>query len=318
MTDDVVVVGAGVIGLTTALCLAESGLRVRVVTAKPPRDTTSAVAGALWGKGPGVTEPADRISAWSDVTFTEFAALAADATTGVHFARGREATRDAVAVPVAAQARDVSACGPDDLPDGFRAGHYLTVPTVYMPDYLDHLLARLDAAGGTVEPGTVRTLADVTAPVAVNCAGVAARDLVPDDSVVPVRGQHVVVANPGLTEFFVEETDDPAWISFFPHGDRVVLGGVAERGNWDLTPSPATAGAIVARCATVEPRLADAPVLAHWVGLRPTRPVVRIGEETVGDTLWVHNYGHGGMGVTLSWGCAREVREHVLSAHSKR
>ncbi|HEX3589750.1 MAG TPA: FAD-dependent oxidoreductase [Pseudonocardiaceae bacterium] len=318
MTDDVVVVGAGVIGLTTALRLAESGLRVRVVTAKPPRATTSAVAGALWGKGPGVSEPADRIAAWSDVTFTEFAALAGDASTGVHFTRGREVTRDAVAPPVAEQARDVSACGPDELPDGFRSGHHLTVPTVYMPAYLDHLLGRLDAAGGTVEAGTIRTRSDVTAPVAVNCAGVAARDLVPDDTVVPVRGQHVVVANPGIEEFFVEETDDPAWISFFPHGDRVVLGGVAERGRWDLTPDPATAAAIVARCAAVDARLADAPVLEHWVGLRPTRPEVRIGEESVGRTRWVHNYGHGGMGVTLSWGCAAEVRDRVLSAHSKR
>jgi D-amino-acid oxidase len=309
MTDDVVVIGAGVIGLTTAICLAEAGLRVRIVTAQPPQDTTSAVAGAMWGKGPGVSEPAERIEAWSAVTFTEFVALADDPATGVRFARGIEATREPVAPPVPAQARSVERCTQDELPVGFRDGHRLTVPLVDMPVYLAYLLRRYTSAGGVVVPGVVRTRADLAgaAPVVVNCAGVAARDLVPDDTVSPVRGQHVVVANPGLTDFFVEETDESTWVSFFPHGDKVVLGGVAGAGEWHLTPDPATAAAIVAWCAAVEPRLADARVLAHLVGLRPTRPSVRVADEQVNGTRWVHNYGHGGMGVTLSWGCAREI-----------
>ena len=51
------------------------------------------------------------------------------------------------------------------------------------------------------------------------------------------------------------------------------------------------------------PALAGATVLRHQVGLRPARPVVRLERE--GDV--VHCYGHGGAGVTLSWGCADEV-----------
>jgi D-amino-acid oxidase len=315
MTDDVVVIGAGVSGLTTAICLAEAGLRVRIVTARPPLETTSAVAGAMWGKGPGVAEPAERITAWSAVTFTEFAALADDPSTGVRFARGREATREPVAPPAPELARSVARCVPDELPTGFLDGHWLTVPLVDMPTYLTHLLRRFAAAGGVVVPGVVRGRADLAgaAPVVVNCAGVAARDLVPDETVSPVRGQHVVVANPGLDEFFVEETDELSWVSYFPHGDKVVLGGLAGVGDWNLTPDPATAAAIVDRCAAVEPRLADAPILAHLVGLRPTRPAVRVAEERVDGTRWLHNYGHGGMGVTLSWGCAREVAELFAS-----
>ncbi|HEX5402374.1 MAG TPA: FAD-dependent oxidoreductase [Pseudonocardiaceae bacterium] len=314
MTDDVVVVGAGVIGLTTAICLADAGMRVRIVTERQPQDTTSAVAGAMWGKGPGVSEPAERITAWSAVTFTEFVTLADDPATGVRFARGMEATREPVAPPVPDLARDVSHCSPDELPTGFADGHWLTVPLVDMPTYLAYLLRRFTSAGGVVEPGVVRTRADLTGvPMVVNCAGVAARALVPDDTVAAVRGQHVIVANPGLDDFFVEETEDSTWISFFPHGDKVVLGGVAVAGDWSLTPDPATAAAIVDRCAEVEPTLADAPVLAHKVGLRPTRPAVRVAEERVNGTRWVHNYGHGGMGVTLSWGCAEEVRQLLLA-----
>jgi D-amino-acid oxidase len=316
MTDDVLVVGAGVIGLTTAVCLAESGLRVRVVTATPPRETTSSVAGALWGKGPGVSEPADRIAGWSSVTFAEFTALADEPATGVHFTRGREATRADVAPPPSAEAASVVRCLPDELPEGFRHGYWLTVPTVDMPRYLDYLVGRLVAAGGVVVPGVVRHRDDVAGvvPVVVNCTGVAARELVPDDTVRPLRGQHVVVANPGIDEFFVEETDDTSWVSFFPHGDRVVLGGVAGTDDWSLDPDPATAESIVRWCAAVEPTLAGAPILAHRVGLRPTRPEVRVAAEPGEGTRWVHNYGHGGMGVTLSWGCARDIVRLVTTA----
>lgn len=314
VTDDVVVIGAGVIGLTTAICLAEAGLRVRVIAEEPPERTTSAVAGALWGRGPGVSEPAAKIVEWSAVTFDEFATLAADPTTGVHFTRGVAATKDAVVPQAAEQARDVVPCTDAELPAGFRDGHRLTVPLADMPVYLTYLSRRFAEAGGVVVPGVVRTAADLTgaAAVVVNCSGVAARTLVPDETVRAVRGQHVVVANPGLTEFFVEETlESSSWVSFFPHGDKVVLGGIAGFDDWNRLPDPATSDEIVRRCAAVEPRLANAPVLAHLVGLRPSRPTVRVTTEQVNGMRWVHNYGHGGMGVTLSWGCAREI-EHVL------
>jgi D-amino-acid oxidase len=52
------------------------------------------------------------------------------------------------------------------------------------------------------------------------------------------------------------------------------------------------------------------------VGLRPARPAVRLeavphaGGEPGGV---VHCYGHGGAGVTLSWGCADDVLTAVES-----
>jgi D-amino-acid oxidase len=93
-----------------------------------------------------------------------------------------------------------------------------------------------------------------------------------------------------------------------PHGDKVVLGGTAEAGCWDLEPDAGTAQAIVARCADIMPSLADAPVLENRVGLRPGRPCIRLDEQPQpnGGRL-IHSYGHGGAGVTLSWGCAKEV-----------
>jgi D-amino-acid oxidase len=114
-----------------------------------------------------------------------------------------------------------------------------------------------------------------------------------------------VVENPGVSEFFVEEGEPPVY--YFPHGDTAVLGGTAQDGNSDTTPDPVVAAAIVDRCAAIEPRFADARILGHRVGLRPVRDTVRLECQQVGDTRVIHNYGHGGAGVTLSWGCAREV-----------
>ena len=158
-------------------------------------------------------------------------------------------------------------------------------------------------------------LADVAgaAPVVVNFSGVGARDLVPDPTVRAVRGQHVIVENPGLEEFFMEEPA-PRWAGWFPHGDHVVLGGCADEDDWRLEPDPAMAAEIVRRCAAIEPRLAGARVIEHRVGLRPARPEIRLEEQALGASRCVHDYGHGGTGVALAWGCARDVAAIVARA----
>jgi D-amino-acid oxidase len=186
-----------------------------------------------------------------------------------------------------------------------------------MPTYLAYLADRLHAAGATLRVTTVDRLASALqdAAAVVNCTGIRARELSGDNEVYPVRGQVVVAANPGITDFFVEDSDTSAELLYIlPHEDKVVLGGTAEPGRWSLTPDPAVARGIVARCAEVLPSLATAPVLEHRVGLRPSRPRVRL-EEVPGHngSRLIHSYGHGGAGVSLSWGCAFEVSRRLLS-----
>ena len=74
---------------------------------------------------------------------------------------------------------------------------------------------------------------------------------------------------------------------------------------------PATAEAILARCAALVPQLAGARIIGHRVGLRPGRPTVRLETELLAGGPVVHCYGHGGAGVTLAYGCANEVVEQV-------
>ncbi len=311
---DVLVVGSGVIGLTTAVCLAEAGLSARIVTAALPQQTTSRAAGAMWGGS--MLEPAAEVGRWAEVGRRELEALAAGADTGVRVARGTLAARHMPEGPPPEAFPGVEIVRRDSAPDGFLAAFSIAVPVVDMPRYLDYLLARFEAAGGMVEVRRLGTLTDVAgeAPAVVNCSGIGARDLVPDATLRPVRGQQVIVENPGLEDFFMDEPFGARWVSVFPHGDEVVLGGSAEEDNWSLEADPGLAEEIVRRCAEIEPRLRDARVLEHRVGLRPTRPAVRLDEEQLGSSRCVHNYGHGGSGVALSWGCAHEVNGILASS----
>jgi D-amino-acid oxidase len=302
---EVVVVGCGVVGLSTALRLREAGLDARIVAADPPEKTTSAVAAAIWY--PYKAYPEEDVLRWGRRTFEVFEELAGQPETGVRMREGLELRRERAGEPWWAGAvPGVRRCTEDELPPGYRDGHAFVVPVVEMPVYLRHLRDRFAAVGGTVEQRVVShpdELAD-EASVVVNCAGLGASELVGDASMSPIRGQVLRVRNPGLDRFFLDE-DDPEGVTYIvPRSEDCVLGGTADEGAWETEPDPGTAAAILRRCSVLEPRLAGAEVLGHGVGLRPGRPEVRL-EREVGDGLSVvHNYGHGGSGVTLSWGCA--------------
>jgi D-amino-acid oxidase len=312
---DVLVIGAGVSGLTTAICLAEAGLDVTVRAARLPLETTSVAAGAVWA--PHLVEEGGPVDRWGSVTLAVLRELDGQPGTGVRMTRGVQAWRGPAEPPGwAGQLPGFQRCAAGELPAGFVSGWRFSSPVLTMPVYLGYLLDRFTSAGGDVQVATVASLteASVNAPVVVNCTGVGACDLVPDQDVIPVRGQAVVVANPGLSDFFIGPGSAAADLVYiFPHGDTVLLGGTEQHGNWSLEPDPVTSQRILAGCAAVEPRLAGAGIVAERVGLRPVRPTVRLESEVLDSgRLLLHNYGHGGAGVTLSWGCARDITERIL------
>ncbi|MDT0545142.1 MULTISPECIES: FAD-dependent oxidoreductase [Streptomyces] len=319
MASDAIVVGGGVIGLTSAIVLAESGRRVAVWSRDPVGATTSAVAGGLWW--PYRVEPEEKVGAWSLRTLGVLTELAGrPGETGVRMVDGTLAgMRLEDLGPWAAEVPGMRAARREELPEGWGHGLRARVPVVDMATYLGYLGRRLEAAGGTVERRVVADLGEAAreAPAVVNCTGLGARELVSDRGVAPVQGQLVVVENVGVDEWFVAADPDSAADTLYvlPQPYGLVLGGTAREGVWDLTPDPATAEAIVARCAlAVGPRLADARVIGHRVGLRPARSPVRLEVATVpGGGRLVHNYGHGGAGVTVSWGCA-EAAAGLLSS----
>jgi len=306
MSGAVVVVGGGVVGLTTAVVLAEQGWRVRVWSRDPVERTTSWVAGALWW--PYRIEPVVSARAWALRSLDVYEELAArPEVTGVRMVEGvlGEADLDAADVWAAARLPGLRASTAEEYSG---TGMWARLPLIDMSTHLPWLRERFLAAGGTVEERTVSDLAEVDAPVVVNCTGLGARELVPDPSVRPVRGQLVVVENPGIHTWLTSTGADGEMAYFFPQPGRLLLGGTAVDDDWSTEPDPAVAEAIVRRCAALRPEIAGARVLGHRVGLRPARDAVRLEREPLPDgRVLVHNYGHGGAGVTVAWGCAQEA-----------
>ncbi|MEV0717657.1 FAD-dependent oxidoreductase [Asanoa sp. NPDC050611] len=292
---DVVVVGAGIIGLTAALELQATGAEVAIVTAEAPRDTVSAVAAAVWY--PTKVDADPRVLGWGRRTFEVFGVEAATAVPGVTMRPTRMVVRHDPGIP------PWWAPAIPDFTLGAAEWHF-TVPAVEMVPYLTHLLDRFEANGGTFRRQRIDSFADVDAPLVVNATGLGAARLTGDDRLQPIRGQVVIVDNPGLTTSIRDEDHPLGPVYIHPRSQDVVLGGTFEVGDTDRTIRPATAEAIIERTTQVEPRLAGARVRKHLVGLRPARvggPRV----ERAGHII--HAYGHSGAGMTLCWGTAAEV-----------
>ncbi|MER6561995.1 FAD-dependent oxidoreductase [Streptomyces sp. NPDC001027] len=311
---EVVVVGGGVIGLTTAVVLAERGRRVRVWTRDPVERTTSAVAGALWW--PYHIEPMASARAWALRSLEVYEELAGrPEENGVRLVEGAMSPADPADVErwAAGRLSVLRRATAREHPAG--SALWTRLPLIDMATHLPWLRERLLRAGGTVEERVVSDLTAVDAPVIVNCTGLGARALVADRTVRPVRGQLVVVENPGLRTWLVSTAPDGATAYLFPQPGRLLLGGTAEDGVWSLEPDPAQAEAIVRRCAALRPEVAGARILAHRVGLRPARPAVRLERQTLPDgRAVIHDYGHGGAGVTVAWGCAEEAAALAASS----
>lgn len=317
--SDVVVVGAGVSGLTCALVLARAGHRVRLWSAAPPGTGTSAVAAAVWYAYRA--GPAARTAAWAHASWRVFRALARDPRTGIVLRTCLEvdATRDDLpwAPGAGPEVRDAA---PRELPPGVARGLCFELPVVPMPTYLAWLVARLAEHAVTCELRRLASFGEAlaAAPVVVDCAGLGARELAGDALLVPIRGQVAWVERRGDERILFGHDAAGVVTYVIPRLDDVVLGGTAEVGCEDLTPDAETTAALLARCAALAPELAGRAVRAVKVGLRPGRETVRVeAQRAPGGGLVVHDYGHGGAGVTLSWGCAREVAKLVSGSGAR-
>ncbi|MBF6301785.1 FAD-binding oxidoreductase [Nocardia amamiensis] len=306
----IVVLGSGISGLSTAAELLRGRHEVIIVSATPITATTSFLAAAVWF--PTAAGPADRVRAWSDTTFEHLAALAAAGAPGVRMCESTALYRDEPAVPAWSRSvRSFRAAGPGELPPGYGFGFRFAVPLVEMPTYLPFLSAQVDAAGARRVRRTVHRLADLadlSPDVVVNCAGLRAAELVGDPDAYPIRGQIVRVTNPGLSVSIRDEAHPLGRAYVHPRAADCVLGGSLEPGEWETAPDPELTRSILRRCRDLAPALAESQVLETLVGLRPGRAEVRLELDTVAlpGIPVVHNYGHGGSGITIGYGCALE------------
>jgi D-amino-acid oxidase len=270
-------------------------------------ETTSAVAGAIWM--PFHVEPAQAVNRWSRTSYDIFEAMADEASSGIHmvdflvFAVTPEFPKWAVAMPDGRVRRATA----NELPMGYDFGFVAQMPMVETPIYLPFLQKKYEEKGGEITICEAKNLMELAtdADWLVNCTGLAAGKLTGDKDVFPIRGQIVKVENmPGLR--YLSDDEGPNALAYvFPRKDGTVLGGTAVLNNDDECPNEKDTVEILRRCSNLLPALASAVVKSVAVGLRPGRKTIRLERES--STNIIHNYGHGGGGYTVSWGCAREV-----------
>ena len=285
---------------------------MEVVSDRFSPDTVSDVAAAIWY--PFLTAPADRADTWSVATYAELERLAKeDPESGVRMRDGREYLRQVVEPPAWRDALAAfSILDQDEIPEGYVFGWQFRAPVIEMPLYMPWLRSRVETLGGTLRQSCVEDLSEVPGEVVVNCVGLGARELCQDDEVRPARGQVIFLdQDPGIWHF----DQQPETLTYtIPRSDITVLGGTAQVDDWGMDIRPEENDLILDKVEALWPELDRSKIIGGAVGLRPSRSEVRLEVEGIDRRKVVHNYGHGGAGVTLSWGCADEVAELIAQS----
>jgi len=304
------VAGCGIIGLTTAVTLLEAGRKVTIVAGELPPRTTSDRAGALCF--PFKAGPPGRCLAWAGVSMQVYSGQAADPAEPVTevdcLVLSSSPSRDIPWQMARLGPERLCEASPRELPPGYASGHVIRVPLMQTGKYLKRLMERFLAGGGRILARRLKRLEDAPGDEVANCTGLGAAALVGDDSMAPISGHIVKVKPLGPVRCIMDE-DGPMGLRYvFPRPDVCVLGGTAVQGDASLAVDPDVADSVLERTLALEPALAGAEVLERYVCLRPWRPEVRLEAGTLADGRpVVHNYGHGGSGWTLAWGCAQEA-----------
>jgi D-amino-acid oxidase len=312
----VVVVGAGVIGLTTALVAARAGYAVTVVAAHRPEDTVSAVAAAIWA--PYHAEPAAWIAPWAVATFSIFAELASTAPeSGVQMREGVVVHRAGTPpLPWATTVPNNRPAQTDELPADATGGTVCTVPIVTMTKYLPWLQTRCTELDVKWQWRRAETLSDAAPPdaVVVLATGLSSHGLHPDDGLHPVRGQVLRIGQVSVNRWIIDDANPAGPTYIIPRADEIICGGTAEVGATDLVPDKATERRILDTVIKLDPALGEGTALGSKVGLRPGRHLIQLHTRYQEQRHVIHSYGHGGSGVTVSWGVAQATLDLIDKA----
>ncbi len=303
------VLGAGVSGLSTGILLLKEGYGVQIWAKDLPPNTTSNIAAAFWF--PYLCNPRDKATKWAGATLRYLKQNALnDPKSGCVKRSMTEVFDHEVEDPWWAQAVDEwHRPSQDELPKGYVDGYQTEAILMDSTLYMDWLVAQYKLLGGKLEQHEVKDLNDALAGygIIINCTGLGSRELFNDDKVYPIRGQVVKIKSNGFVQVVADDESPNGMAVIIPRINDIVLGGTTQANDWNLEVDPQDTQDILRKAKALSPAFNNVEIIGESVGLRPARFEVRLEAETINGKHVIHNYGHGGAGYTLSWGCAEEV-----------
>ncbi len=314
MTKTVAVVGAGVIGLSTAILALEAGYSVAMYADKSPLETTSMKAAASFK--PHQVAYNDLTQKMVETSWEYFERIVAQypETSGIHEQIHWEtASAQKEQAPYLSVVKGFDILERPHVPGGYAFGWRYQTFFIDTPVFLPWLVQRFTAGGGSLillEKGftELEQLAELPSDVTFNCTGLGAKELCHDEAMTPVKGQIVIVDPQPQMDWSISA--DGFYI--YPRKYDTVLGGTAE---WHINHETVETGAvdlILRGNQRILPHLSRDLVKRTFAGLRPYRTgTIRLESQNVNGKQIIHNYGHGGSGYTLCWGSAHLALELV-------
>jgi D-amino-acid oxidase len=343
--NNVLVLGAGIIGLQTAVCILQrcSNLSVTIWCEKRGVQTTSNGAGASWTPEVDLG-PIEKTKLWSEQTLNYFTQLSKEnENCGVYMRDGFRFQSEYL--PLDANPplpldfnlfKFEKLCGLELITSTNDTENILSntpyyyawkykAPCINMSKYLEYLEAQFYKLGGkAIICKKIDQIDQIINQdrfnVIMNCTGLGSRELFNDKNVIPIRGQIIKVQFPSVpgihNKNYFFKVKDGQGTYMYPRGNGIyVLGGTFLPNQYDTRVNSDTAQDIMNRCAKMVPQFdfSNAKLLEHWVGLRPHRTNgVRLETEIIREKAIIHHYRHSGSGVTLSYGSSLAATQLVL------
>lgn len=307
------VVGAGAIGQTTAYLLQEQGYSVAIYSDRYPEQTTSTKAGAVFE--PYKLGPTPRLNEMLAIGLDRFEKVIKEYYPNCgawmhHLYMPSDGLIDPEDCEFleAMKGRLID----QDIPGGYKSSLLFYVPMIDPTVYIPWLHGRFLDKGGRLKLQKIHTMEQMSQlpfELIFNCSGLGSRELLGDFDLYPVRGQIVVLDCKVPWDFSI--LDDQGYY-VFPRERVTILGGTTEANEYsEITTDEAISKILEYNKRTI-PDLADLPILKTYAGLRPYREMgVNISAQEIDDKKVIHNYGHGGSGITLSWGSAQLALELI-------